>query len=85
MPLWKSGYGIRLIVNIAESLRQRLDVALEQQIVQREALKVFSKQQQERVEGWKAMVHEYEENSEKKNPYEAVVSGRTFVFKQDWS
>ncbi|KAJ7852858.1 hypothetical protein B0H13DRAFT_1904401 [Mycena leptocephala] len=64
-------------ISLAESLRRRLDVALEQQIVQREALKAFSEQQQERVEGWKTMVHEYEEDSGKKNPYEAVVSGLT--------
>lgn len=40
-----------------------------------EALESFSEQQKDRVDKWKKMVHDYEEDSTKKNPYEAVVSG----------
>ncbi|KAJ7633330.1 hypothetical protein DFH06DRAFT_1140041 [Mycena polygramma] len=65
------------LLSLAETLRRRLDVALEQQIVQREALDAFSEQQQERVDAWKQMVHAYEADSTNKNPYEAVVEGLT--------
>jgi hypothetical protein len=41
-----------------------------------EALASFSEQQQERVHVWKTMVHDYEDDPSKKNPYEAVVTGR---------
>ncbi|KAJ7791307.1 hypothetical protein B0H14DRAFT_3500651 [Mycena olivaceomarginata] len=61
----------------AATLRRRLDTALEQQMIQREALAVFSQQQQDQVEEWKKMVHDYEEDRTKKNPYEAVVVGLT--------
>ncbi|KAJ7788512.1 hypothetical protein B0H14DRAFT_3504207 [Mycena olivaceomarginata] len=49
----------------------------EQEIVQQEALDSFSDQQQDRVERWKAMVHDFEEDSSKENPYEMVVIGLT--------
>jgi hypothetical protein len=61
---------------LAATLRRRLDTALEQQMIQREALAVFSQQQQDQVEEWKKMVHDYEEDRTKKNPYEAVVVGK---------
>ncbi|KAJ7823928.1 hypothetical protein B0H13DRAFT_2375773 [Mycena leptocephala] len=63
------------LVSLPETLRRRLDRALEQQIVQMEALASFSAQQQERADIWKTMVHDYEDDSSKKNPYEAVVTG----------
>ncbi|KAF8218354.1 hypothetical protein K438DRAFT_1953168 [Mycena galopus ATCC 62051] len=45
----------------------------EQEAVQQDALAAFSEQQQERVEGWKKMVHEYEKDPKKKNPYKTEV------------
>ncbi|KAJ7897985.1 hypothetical protein B0H14DRAFT_3080821 [Mycena olivaceomarginata] len=61
------------LVSLASMLRKRLDNAREQEVVQQEALDSFSDQQQDRVERWKAMVHDFEKNSNKKNPYEMVV------------
>ncbi|KAJ7808144.1 hypothetical protein B0H14DRAFT_3482660 [Mycena olivaceomarginata] len=65
------------LISLADTLRRRLDNALEQQAIQREALEQFSEQQKDRVEVWKQMVHDYEEDPKKKNPYEAVVHGLT--------
>jgi hypothetical protein len=62
-----------------DTLRRRLNNALEQEVIQREAFESFSEQQGERAEEWKKMVHDYEEDSKKKNPYELVVEG-TCVF-----
>ncbi|KAF7365532.1 CxC2 domain-containing protein [Mycena venus] len=67
------------LVSLAATLRRRLDTALEQQVVQEEALKTFSEQQQDRVEEWKRMVHDFEKDPKKKNPYEAVVMGLTEI------
>jgi hypothetical protein len=44
-------------------------------VVQQEAFVAFSEQQRDRVEAWKKMVLDYEEDSTKKNPYEIVVTG----------
>jgi hypothetical protein len=60
----------------AATLRQRLDNAKEQEVIHQEALASFSEQQQECIGGWKAMVHEYEDDSTKKNPYETVITGK---------
>ncbi|KAF7366128.1 CxC2 domain-containing protein [Mycena venus] len=60
-----------------DTLCWRLDNALEEQVIQREALENFSEQQKEHVEGWKQMVHDWEEDEKKKNPYKAVVEGLT--------
>jgi hypothetical protein len=68
---------VKLISFAASTLRRRLDNAREQEVVQQEALDSFSDQQQDRVERWKAMVHEFEKDSSKKNPYEMVVVGKT--------
>ncbi|KAJ7825975.1 hypothetical protein B0H14DRAFT_3088526 [Mycena olivaceomarginata] len=65
------------LVSLASMLRKRLDNAREQEVVQQEALDSFSDQQQDRVERWKAMVHDFEKDSSKKNPYEMVVVGLT--------
>ncbi|KAF8139331.1 hypothetical protein K438DRAFT_1996130 [Mycena galopus ATCC 62051] len=66
------------LISLAEMLRRRLDNALEQERVQREALETFSAQQRDRVEGWKKMVHDYEaQPKEKKNPYNVEVIGLT--------
>lgn len=43
--------------------------------MQREAYEAFSEQQTERVPAWKKMVHDYEDDPKKKNPYEMVVKG----------
>ncbi|KAJ7354135.1 hypothetical protein DFH08DRAFT_912735 [Mycena albidolilacea] len=61
------------LVSLASTLRRRLDNARDQEVVQQEALDTFSDQQQDRVEQWKVMVHNFEEDSSKKNPYEMVV------------
>ncbi|KAJ7792665.1 hypothetical protein B0H14DRAFT_3094155 [Mycena olivaceomarginata] len=60
------------LISLAKTLRRRLDAALEQQVIQQEALDEFSSQQQGRIESWKKMVHNYENDSKAKNPYEAV-------------
>ncbi|KAJ7864998.1 hypothetical protein B0H14DRAFT_3443208 [Mycena olivaceomarginata] len=65
------------LISLAKTLRRRLDAALEQQVIQQEALDEFSSQQQGRIESWKKMVHNYENDSKAKNPYEAVVVGVT--------
>ncbi|KAF7360081.1 hypothetical protein MVEN_00736200 [Mycena venus] len=65
------------LVSLADTLRRRLDKALEQQIIQREALEEFSQQQRDRVKGWRKMVHDFEEDGTKKNPYEVVFVGLT--------
>ncbi|KAJ7799812.1 hypothetical protein B0H14DRAFT_3491267 [Mycena olivaceomarginata] len=65
------------LILLAATLRRRLDNAKEQEVIHQEALASFSEQQQERVGGWKTMVHEYEDDSMKKNPYEMVITGLT--------
>ncbi|KAJ7753859.1 hypothetical protein B0H16DRAFT_1316820, partial [Mycena metata] len=65
------------LVSLAATLRRRLDKAREQAIVQREAYEAFSEQQRDRVEEWKKMVHDYEDDPKCKNPYELVVKGVT--------
>ncbi|KAJ7337604.1 hypothetical protein DFH08DRAFT_964574 [Mycena albidolilacea] len=65
------------LISLAATLRQRLDNAKEQEVIHQEALASFSEQQQERVGGWKAMVHEYEDDLTKKNPYKTVITGLT--------
>jgi hypothetical protein len=59
----------------AATLRRKLDTALEQQVVQREALDVFSLAQQDRIEGWKKMVHDFEEDPTLTNPYKVEFAG----------
>jgi hypothetical protein len=46
-----------------------------EQASQREAFEMFSLQQADRVPAWKEMVEEFENNPEKKNPYEMKVRG----------
>ncbi|KAJ7745627.1 hypothetical protein B0H14DRAFT_3514464 [Mycena olivaceomarginata] len=66
------------LISLAEMLRRKLDTALEQQVIQREALDSFSQQQQDLVEGWKKKVHDYEDDPQKqKNPYQVVIIGLT--------
>jgi hypothetical protein len=59
----------------AATLRRKLDTALEQQIVQREALDAFSLAQQDRVEGWKKIVHDFEDDPTLENPYKVDFTG----------
>ncbi|KAK7019979.1 CxC2 domain-containing protein [Favolaschia claudopus] len=67
----------RKVVSLAGTLRRRLDKALEQQVVQKDALDSFSQLQQDRVESWKKMVHDFEDKLTTKNPYEVVFDGLT--------
>jgi hypothetical protein len=62
-------------LSAAETLRRRLDSALEQEVIHHEAFEVFCQQQQDRIPMWKQMVHEYEDDPTKKNPYETEVNG----------
>jgi hypothetical protein len=59
----------------AATLRRKLDIALEQQVVQREALDGFSLAQQDRIEGRKKMIHDFEEDPTLTNPYKAEFAG----------
>ncbi|KAJ7807674.1 hypothetical protein B0H14DRAFT_2381139 [Mycena olivaceomarginata] len=65
------------LVSLGIMLCKRLDNAQEQEVIQQEALDSFLDQQQDRIEQWKAMVHNFEKDSSKKNPYEMVVVGTT--------
>ncbi|KAF7311821.1 CxC2 domain-containing protein [Mycena indigotica] len=65
------------LIGLPKIIRRRLDQALHEQVVQREAFDAFSLQQQERVSVWKAMVHDFEADGTKPNPYEAKIDGLT--------
>ncbi|KAJ7668824.1 hypothetical protein B0H14DRAFT_3102493 [Mycena olivaceomarginata] len=67
------------LISLAATLRRKLDTALEQQIVQREALDVFSLAQQDRVEGWKKIVHDFEDDPTLENPYKVDFTGLTEI------
>ncbi|KAJ7887328.1 hypothetical protein B0H14DRAFT_3082097 [Mycena olivaceomarginata] len=72
------------LISLAEMLRRKLDTALEQQVIQREALDSFSQQQQDLVEGWKKKVHDYEDDPQKqKNPYQVVMEVRLQFQKEE--
>ncbi|KAJ7896246.1 hypothetical protein B0H14DRAFT_2558175 [Mycena olivaceomarginata] len=57
------------LILLAATLRRKLDTALEQQVVQQEALDRFSLVQQDHIEGWKKMIHDFEEDPTLTNPY----------------
>ncbi|KAF8163893.1 hypothetical protein K438DRAFT_1985004 [Mycena galopus ATCC 62051] len=65
------------LVGLAEMLRRKLDTALEEQVVQQEALDTFSEEQKDQVDAWKKMIHDFEDKKSMKNPYEVVVVGLT--------
>ncbi|KAJ7818598.1 hypothetical protein B0H14DRAFT_2373046 [Mycena olivaceomarginata] len=67
------------LISLAATLWRKLDTALEQQIVQREALDVFSLAQQDRVEGWKKIVHDFEDDPTLENPYKVDFTGLTEI------
>ncbi|KAJ7587784.1 hypothetical protein C8J56DRAFT_890663 [Mycena floridula] len=60
----------RKIVGLARLLRQRLIDAEEELEVQQENFGSFLSNQQEEVPVWRNMVEQWEENPEKRNPYE---------------
>ncbi|KAJ7608099.1 hypothetical protein DFH06DRAFT_1149139 [Mycena polygramma] len=63
------------LVTSAALLRWRLDIAIKEQAVQRQAFEAFSLQQADRVPVWKAMVELYERKPDEKNPYKMKISG----------
>ncbi|KAJ7028941.1 hypothetical protein C8F04DRAFT_1265508 [Mycena alexandri] len=65
------------LIGIADLLRRRLDKARIEEKEQSAAFEEFSLEQGERVEGWRAMVHAYESNPKKPNPYEATTKAKT--------
>ncbi|KAJ7029081.1 hypothetical protein C8F04DRAFT_1188013 [Mycena alexandri] len=65
------------LIHIAELLRTRLDKAKVEEHEQTEAFEAFTQEQGERVEGWREMVHAFEADPTKKNPYEVKVRGMT--------
>ncbi|KAJ7707216.1 hypothetical protein B0H14DRAFT_2646857 [Mycena olivaceomarginata] len=67
------------LISLAATLRRKLDTALEQQIVQREALDAFSLAHQDRVEGWKKIVHDFEDDPTLENPYKVDFTGLTEI------
>ncbi|KAJ7699815.1 hypothetical protein B0H16DRAFT_1835822 [Mycena metata] len=54
-----------------------IDKARIEEKEQSEAFEAFSLEQGERVEDWRAMVHAFEANSKKPNPYEATTKAKT--------
>ncbi|KAJ7336156.1 hypothetical protein DFH08DRAFT_915978 [Mycena albidolilacea] len=65
------------LISLAATLWRKLDTALEQQVIQREALDAFSLAQQDCVEGWKKMIHDFEEDPTLTNPYKVDFAGLT--------
>ncbi|KAF7295136.1 CxC2 domain-containing protein [Mycena indigotica] len=65
------------LLGLPTLLRKRLDTALHEQAIQQKAFEEFSLDQAERVPSWKAMVHEFEADGTKPNPYEGKVEGLT--------
>ncbi|KAJ7863532.1 hypothetical protein B0H14DRAFT_2574911 [Mycena olivaceomarginata] len=72
------------LVSLVSTLHKHLDNAREQEVVQQEALDSFLDQQQDHIEQWKAMVHDFEKDSSKKNPYEMVVVGIPKEYIRSW-
>ncbi|KAJ6499891.1 hypothetical protein DFH09DRAFT_945023 [Mycena vulgaris] len=65
------------LLGLAERLRTRTDRARTEGAEQVEAFATFSAQQAERVPSWRQMVHDFEADGTKKNPYETVFHGLT--------
>ncbi|KAF8177103.1 hypothetical protein K438DRAFT_1939164 [Mycena galopus ATCC 62051] len=70
------------LISLAETLQRRLDNVLEQEAIQQDTLAAFSEQQQDCVDSWKKIVHNYEKDHEqpekeheKLNLHETVVIG----------
>jgi hypothetical protein len=60
---------------LAHILKKRLDAAIEELNLQREAFDVFTSQQAEYVQQWREMVVKWEAQREGKNPYELPLDG----------
>ncbi|KAJ7734404.1 hypothetical protein B0H16DRAFT_1467534 [Mycena metata] len=65
------------LIGIVATLRRRMDKAVEELARQEEIFEEFSREQAERVPEWKQLVHDFEEDPKKKNPYEIKVQGLT--------
>ncbi|KAJ7768414.1 hypothetical protein B0H16DRAFT_1308210 [Mycena metata] len=65
------------LIGIADLLRRRLDKARVEEREQAEAFEVFTAEQGERAEGWRAMVHKFEANPKAPNPYESTSKALT--------
>ncbi|KAJ7763861.1 hypothetical protein B0H16DRAFT_1311029 [Mycena metata] len=64
------------LIGLADLLRTRLDKAKVEEREQSEAFETFTQEQGARVEGWREMVHAFEADPTKKNPYEVKVRGK---------
>ncbi|KAJ7627260.1 hypothetical protein FB45DRAFT_979679 [Roridomyces roridus] len=64
-------------VGLPKLLRRRLDMAKEEEVVQKAAFEVFTLEQLKRVSVWQKMVEEYEADGTKPNPYESTEKGLT--------
>ncbi|KAF8142767.1 hypothetical protein K438DRAFT_1634908, partial [Mycena galopus ATCC 62051] len=62
-------------IGLPAILRRRLDTAKKEAASQREAFKVFSLEQAERVPKWKKIVEDFERDGKLKNPYEVKITG----------
>ncbi|KAJ7017197.1 hypothetical protein C8F04DRAFT_1200847 [Mycena alexandri] len=65
------------LIGIAELLCTRLDKLRIEEREQTEAFEAFTQEQGERVEGWRAMVHAFEADPKKPNPYAMKVTRMT--------
>lgn len=65
---------------VAELLRTRLDKARIEARKQTEAFEAFTQEQGEQVEGWRAMVHAFEDDPKKQNPYAMKVTRKWTAF-----
>ncbi|KAJ7736077.1 hypothetical protein B0H16DRAFT_1326682 [Mycena metata] len=65
------------LISIADLLRRRLDKARVEEVEQTEAFNAFTAEQGERVEGWRAMVHAFEEDVKAPNPYQSTAKAMT--------
>ncbi|KAJ6487280.1 hypothetical protein C8R47DRAFT_1216473 [Mycena vitilis] len=65
------------LVKLVESLRRRMERAVEELKDQTAAFEEFSSQQRERVPEWRTMVLQFELEETEKNPYEVKISGLT--------
>ncbi|KAJ7731027.1 hypothetical protein B0H16DRAFT_1773254 [Mycena metata] len=65
------------LIGIVATLRRRMDKAVEELARQEEIFEEFLREQAERVPEWKQLVHDFEEDPKKKNPYEIKMQGLT--------
>ncbi|KAJ7858428.1 hypothetical protein B0H13DRAFT_1640476 [Mycena leptocephala] len=65
------------MVGIVTTLRRRMDRARAELAEQEEFFDEFSREQAARVPAWRQMVHDFEDDSSKPNPYEIKIVGLT--------